>query len=373
MSLIEKALKKSELFGNSEVAQPYRSPTITPKNSSTKKSVGVKTILLISLVLFLLFLFCASLIVYRKSNSYLKTDASEKGEHSTNSSIMSDADTIITGKPKAAASVSPSGINEKILTKKDSAKDSIKKEPPVSLNEGKETPVLVKVANEIRSYPQKPIKKKESKPSSQEQLLNNHYNNAIKLEKAGKLKEAVFEYERALVLNSHHIKSYNNLGGIYYKLGEFNLAVESYKKALTANPHYVKAYNNLGIVLFRLDKVDEAIDKFKRAITLDSKNIESYNNLAIIYKNTGEIEKARQTFKSALAADPDNADVHYNLAMLYESEGDLELAFSHYQKFIEFSNPHHHGLVTQVREHLFHLAGKSALRDAKEKPDSKKK
>ena len=74
-----------------------------------------------------------------------------------------------------------------------------------------------------------------------------------------------------------------------------------------------------------------------------------------------------------LAADPDNAEVHYNLAMLYESDDDLELAFSHYQKFIEFSPPHHHELVKKVREHLFHLAGKSALRETKGKSDSKKK
>ena len=373
MSLIEKALKKSELFGNGESAQPYHSPTLKQNNLSTKKSVGVKTILLISLVLSLLFLLCASLILYQKSNGYLKTEESEKGEHSADSSIMPDVDTVITSKPKAAANVLPSDTKGKEITEKDTTKDSTEKGSSTFLDEKKESPVLVKIENDIRSHQPKPIKKKESKSSIKEQLLNNHYNNAIKLEKAGKLREAVLEYERSLVLNPRHIKSYNNLGGIYYKLGNFNLAVESYKNALTINPNYIKVHNNLGILLFRLDKVDEAIDEFKLAISLDPKNTESYNNLGITYKSIGEIEKARKTFKSALAADPDNAEVHYNLAILYESDDDLELAFSHYQKFIEFSPPHHHELVKKVREHLFHLAGKSALRETKGKPDSKKK
>ena len=350
MSLIEKAFKKAELFGNGKVIQLCPPSTIKQNKLNIKKSMKIKTIALISLSFLLLLLLCGSLIIYQKLN--------------TNPSIKPDLDTAITSKPKVVANVLPSDISGQELTEK---------KPSTHLNEGKEIPALVKIENEIKSHDPKPIEKKESKPPSQKQLLNTHYNNAIKLEKEGGLREAVLEYERALVLNPNHIKSYNNLGGIYYKLDKFNLAVESYKKALAINPNYVKAHNNLGIVLFKLDEIDEAIDEFKLAISLDPKNTESYNNLGIIYKNIGEIEKAREALKSALAIGLENPEVHYNLALLYESEDNLESAFTHFQKFIELSSPHHHELKKKVREHLFVLAKKSALRETKQSSNSKKK
>jgi len=381
MSLIEKALEQSEFQGNSEGTKIYTLP-INHKRLHVKKKVNGKIILLTLVLLSLLM--GTGIFVYQKNAKVSVTEDQRKGELGTKAPLKGDLDTMMTSKSEAVATISLPDIKEKdyieIVNSKSStgkteneqekeeatlASKIAEKELPTSLNEEKEIPTLVKIETEIKSFDPTHIKKKEHTPPSQDQLLSTHYNHAVTLEKAGKLKEAVLEYERALSLNPDHSKSHNNLGNVYYKLGKFNLAVESYKKALAINPDYVKAHNNLGIVLFQLNKVKEAIDEFTRAISLDPKNIESHNNLGIIYKNIGEIEKARETFKSALEVDTENAELHYNLALLYESEDNIELAFIHYKKFIGLCPAKYHELKEKVTEHLFVLAKKSIVRDKK--------
>ena len=380
MSLIEKALEQSEIQGNSEGRKIYTLP-INHRRLHVKKNVNRK--ILLTLVLLSL-LMGTGIFVYQKNTKLPVTEDQKKGDLVTKAPLKRDLDTMMTSKSEVVATISLHNNEEKDYIEKVYTKGSpgkteneqekekatlaskiAEKEPSTSLNEEEEIPTLVKIETEIKSLDPTHIKKKEPTPPSQDQLLNTHYNHAVTLEKGGKLKEAVLEYERALALNPNHSKSHNNLGNVYYKLGKFNLAVESYKKALAINPQYVKAHNNLGIVLFQLNKVKEAIDEFTRAISLDPKNIESHNNLGIIYKNIGEIEKARETFKNAFLINTKSAEIHYNLALLYESEDNIELAFIHYKKFIGLCPAKYHELKEKVTEHLFVLAKKSMLRDKK--------
>ena len=386
MSLIEKALEKTELPGDGEDRQIYVSHN-NHKGLHVKKDLRDKIILWVLLPL--LFLIVTGVIIYQNNSRFLealslgkseliakipaKTDlvAAEASEAEGAINIVSKPDVrkkelIEKDMSRSIAEKKEDDNNETILTSKIE-----EKETETSLNE--EVPVLVKIENKIESHNSKPAHREEIKPPSEAQHLFAHYNNGVKLEKDGEFMEAAFEYERSIVQNPDHIKSYNNLGSVHHKIGRLDLAAKAYKKALAINPDYVKVHNNLGLVLFQLDKVNEAIDEFKVAISLDSKNVDSYNNLGILYKNMDEIEKARKTFKRALSISPEKAAVHYNLALLYESEDNLKPAFFHYQNFIEFSSSKYNDLKKKVSEHLFILAKKSVLKDKQKNSITKKK
>jgi len=380
MSLIEKALGKTDVIANGDDTQIYVSQS-NHKEFDFKRKIREKFLLFALLPVLVLII--AGLMIYQKNSKPLEAAVQSKGELVAKSPVKkTNLDATITGKANDMSAVSQAGGKSKDLTEKEYPKIVVEKENYVeskrtlpsiylekeslySLSEDKRVPELVEIENKIESHYAKPEQRNENSTFSKDKNLYEHYNNAVKLEKDGKFVEAVFEYERSIVLNPDHIKSYNNLGGLYNKLKRFDLAVGAYKKALAINPDYVKAHNNLGLVLFQLDKVNEAINEFKAAISMDSKNVESYNNLGLLYKYRGDIAKARKTFKSALSINPENAEVHYNLALLYESEGNLKQAFSHYQEFVVFCSPKHVELKKKINEHLFVLAKKSVLKDNK--------
>ena len=379
MSLIEKALEKTDVIANGDDTQIYVSHS-NHKAFDFKRRIREKFLLFALLPVLVLTI--AGLIIYQKNSKPLEAAGQSKGEFMAKAPAVTNFNPTITSNVDETSNVSPAGSKSKEPTEKDYPKIIVEKENYVeskstlpsiylekeslfSLSEDKMVPELVKIENKIESHYAQPEQRNESSTFSKDKNLYEHYNNAVKLEKDGKFVEAVFEYERSIVLNPEHIKSYNNLGGLYNKLERYDLAVGAYKKALAINPDYVKAHNNLGLVLFQLDKVNEAIDEFKAAISLDSKNVESYNNLGLLYKYRGDIEKGMETFKSALSINPENAEVHYNLALLYESEGNLKQAFSHYQKFVVFCSPKHVELKKKINEHLFVLAKKYVLKDKK--------
>ena len=371
MSLIEKALQHTELEGKNKDKLLFLPPVIH-KGIVINKGLKRKSILftLASMTC----LIGIGLLIYTSNTPGWWSKSQEKSEGGAQAPLSTQpAMSVTIPKDGASPSVSPE-IDGKEYGKKVGEgtggplppSKSGTDQPAVSFNQEPEAPTLVKVENKIENHGVEPIKRKERMLLSEDKLFTTHYNNALQCEKEGKLREAVLEYERALVINPRHYKSYNNLGGVYYKLGRVELAIESYKKALAIDPRYVKVYNNMGIALFRLEREDEAIETFNKAIALDAHNIESYNNLGIVYKSVGEVEKARETFERALAMSPRNGEVHYNLALLDESEGAWESAFIHYQQFLESSDSKYEGLKEKVREHLLVLAKHPGLKETDE-------
>jgi tetratricopeptide (TPR) repeat protein len=74
----------------------------------------------------------------------------------------------------------------------------------------------------------------------------NAFNEAVKLHRAGKFKEAIAAYNRALKAAPKAAEAYLGRGSSYASLGQENRAIKDYDEAIQLNPDLVDAYYNRG-------------------------------------------------------------------------------------------------------------------------------
>jgi Flp pilus assembly protein TadD len=75
-----------------------------------------------------------------------------------------------------------------------------------------------------------------------------HANLGVIHRQAGKLPEAVADFEKATALNPRQPVYFNQLGLTYRMNGQFAKAREAYEKAIELDPNYAQAVLNLGIL-----------------------------------------------------------------------------------------------------------------------------
>lgn len=108
------------------------------------------------------------------------------------------------------------------------------------------------------------------------------------------------------------IKSYCNIGLVYYRQGDYPNALKNYlfaEKLLNQYPNNTilsNVYNNIALVYVELDKFSLAKSFFNKSIKLDNESnnfqglADSYNNLGSIYAIKNEIRNAKTYFELSL-------------------------------------------------------------------------
>jgi tetratricopeptide (TPR) repeat protein len=91
-----------------------------------------------------------------------------------------------------------------------------------------------------------------------------HYNEAVKAQKAGNNDQAVSAYKMAKLIvgaDAFEFKKLiaNNMGVIFAQRGEYENAENSFKEALGIDPEYKKAGYNLGLLYFRQSEYVKAL------------------------------------------------------------------------------------------------------------------
>jgi tetratricopeptide (TPR) repeat protein len=117
---------------------------------------------------------------------------------------------------------------------------------------------------------------------------------AVQMEEAGRLDEAVAMYEAILAQDASHAPSAINLGTIYYHRHDFHRAELLYRSATVADPRYALAFFDLGNVLDELRRMPEAIEAYQVAIRLTPRYADAHYNLALAYERQGDRRKALQ-------------------------------------------------------------------------------
>jgi hypothetical protein len=93
----------------------------------------------------------------------------------------------------------------------------------------------------------------------------------ITLQQAGRIDEAVADYEAALAIHPDGVV-YNNLGIILASRGKLDEAFAYFQKAVQFAPDCADAHNNLGRILVERDKFNEAIVHFRKAVQIEPNN-----------------------------------------------------------------------------------------------------
>lgn len=114
------------------------------------------------------------------------------------------------------------------------------------------------------------------------------------LQDQDKTSDAVFMYQRAILLDPKCYKPYYNLGNIYLEEEKPQMAIANYRKANKANNKFPYAYYNLGCAYLKIGELKKAKIVFLKAIELKNTEPSFHYNLAYTYKMLKNPKLAKQ-------------------------------------------------------------------------------
>jgi tetratricopeptide (TPR) repeat protein len=143
---------------------------------------------------------------------------------------------------------------------------------------------------------------------------------AYKLQMAGKLDEAIENYELSITALPT-AEAYTFLGWAYSFLGDYDQAIEQCKMAIDIDPDFGNPYNDIGAYLIQKGDTDEAIPFLElamKATRYATPHFPHYN-LGRILERRGDWFEALGEYQEALDLEPNYTlakDAYYRLLSL---------------------------------------------------------
>lgn len=113
-------------------------------------------------------------------------------------------------------------------------------------------------------------------------------------------------------------------------------ALEKLQAQLNQDPSNVKTWIQLGNLYYDTGNFEESIFHYHHALLMDSTNADVRVDLAIGYFNTGQPERAVMEMKKTLEMNPNHHNAHYNLGVVLNSMGEYEEARFYWEKYLSF-------------------------------------
>ncbi|MBR1753500.1 tetratricopeptide repeat protein [bacterium] len=133
------------------------------------------------------------------------------------------------------------------------------------------------------------LKIKEYERSAQDWLILGNI-----LQDKGKVADAAFMYNKAILTDKKYYKAYYNLANIYFDENKLNMAITNYKLASKYNDKFPYAYYNMGCAYLELGQIKKAKYAFLKAVELKNTIPEFHYNLAFVYKKLGKEKLSKQ-------------------------------------------------------------------------------
>ena len=158
-----------------------------------------------------------------------------------------------------------------------------------------------------------------------------HYMLGLSSWKAGSLVDAVQSFDRALEIDSTHVKSLLNSSRVYLELNEPAQALERIQRAVAIDSTSAEAYRLLGRAYQVKGDADGAIDAYRRALVLDERDVWAMNNLGLLYIDLARSEEAIGPLARAVELRGNAPVFRNNLGIALEGTGRYALAQEAYE------------------------------------------
>ena len=155
------------------------------------------------------------------------------------------------------------------------------------------------------------------------------------LAEAGRLPDAVSQYEAAVALEPGLFEARDNLGNALSDLGRPAEAAVQYAEAVRLSPRYARAQYDYGTLLAGQGQLDEALVHFESAVRLEPGVAEARSDLGGVLLQLGRTGEAIVQFNAALLLNPRLAGAHFNLGNALLREERYPEAASHFEKALQ--------------------------------------
>lgn len=135
-----------------------------------------------------------------------------------------------------------------------------------------------------------------------------YYNEALSMQRAGNLNEAIRLYSIAIQSDNRYIMAYQMRAAAWQRLHQFQRAISDYTAIINMGEPYFQAvgYFNRGVVKNMSGRYAEAIPDFTQAISIDRKMAAAFFHRGIARFKTGDGDGTLEDFiQAARLGDPD--------------------------------------------------------------------
>lgn len=147
----------------------------------------------------------------------------------------------------------------------------------------------------------------------------------------GKVREAAFQFRKALNIAPDFHDAALALGHCLHELREYDQALSVYNRLLTASPQLVTAWNNQGTTLLEMCRYAEAEYCYTRALELSPDLYDARVALATCYQALGRLDESMVACEAVLAAAPEHAEAHWNKSLLLLQNGNYRDGWREYE------------------------------------------
>ena len=162
-----------------------------------------------------------------------------------------------------------------------------------------------------------------------------HYMLGLSSWKAGNLARAAESFDRALALDSTHVKSLLNSSRVLLELNETDRALERTSRALAIDPRNADALRLRGRALHNAGELESAIESYRSALIVDERDTWSMNNLGLIYIELGRPAEAIGPLARAVELRGNAPVFHNNLGIALEQTGHYGAAREAFEAALE--------------------------------------
>ena len=149
------------------------------------------------------------------------------------------------------------------------------------------------------------------KPAEAETPWAGHNAKGVEHYRAGRLKEAVLEFEKGVSAGpgaSDKAALLNNAAVLHMSLGDDGKALRLLKQAMSLRPGYAEAVNNIGAVMKKKCRLGDAEAYYKKSSELKPDYADARLNRAAALEGLGLYEDALPEYEKYLALEGDGAD-----------------------------------------------------------------
>jgi tetratricopeptide (TPR) repeat protein len=171
------------------------------------------------------------------------------------------------------------------------------------------------------------------------------------LNKAGKPRDALQAFDRAVALDPEFGRAYANMALIYTNLKQEDKAKSSYEKALQKVDRMTERekYRTLGVYYLGLVRnYEKAIENYRALVTAYPADNMGYSNLALAYLYKGDIPQARTFSRQALDIYPKNLLQRTNYATYSMYAGDFQTAIAEAARVLQENPSYEFAHLTQA-------------------------
>jgi tetratricopeptide (TPR) repeat protein len=154
-------------------------------------------------------------------------------------------------------------------------------------------------------------------------------------ELAGRVDEAMEDYERCIRLHREAVIAHNNLAALLRHQGRLDEAIAHLEYALALREDYPAAHLNLGATLQMEGRIDAALVHFRRALALQPDSLELRVTLSGALILAGRPIEAQREAEIGLERAPHDPALLFNLGLSLERQGKRREALMRYAEALQ--------------------------------------